>query len=397
MLQQRLFRGRPAAILLAVTTCSNVVLADPVPSFQRLGDLPGGAFSSGASAVSADGLVVVGSSASSTGTEAFCWTASGGMVGLGYLPSATLFSTASGVSGDGSVVVGSSRFTPGSSQLEAFRWTETGMVGLGVLPDAPPAQFRSNAYGVSVDGATVVGEAVGYGSSTENAFRWTALDGMVPLREPGLGSQSYGVSPDGGVIVGNAHMAGSSTAGQAFRWTAADGMVGLGVIAGGQEPSAARAVSGDGWVIVGESRSPNAGGSSFREAFCWTPDAGMVGLGDLPGGQFHSLAKDVSADGSIVIGSGTTALGSEAFIWNETAGMRSLQELLLNDLGLDLGGFTSLLDATGISDDGITIVGSGINADGHTEAFIATIPEPSTALLVAIMGLAAIHRRRQTM
>ncbi len=57
-------------------------------SFQGLGDLPGGRFSSYASGVSADGSVVVGSSESTAmfTVEAFRWTQSTGMVGLGDLP-----------------------------------------------------------------------------------------------------------------------------------------------------------------------------------------------------------------------------------------------------------------------------------------------------------------------
>ncbi len=381
-----------SVLILALISGSNAALADP-PSFQGLGDLPGGGFVSGATAISANGQAVVGTSESSTGTEAFHWTASGGIVGLGYLPSGNLFSAAYGISGDGSVVVGSGRFSPGSSQLEAFRWTEaTGMVGLGFLPDANPAQFRSNAYGVSADGITVIGESVGYGSSTANAFRWTEGGGMVSLREPGLGSKAYGTSPDGSVIVGNADFGGSS-AGEAFLWSAADGMIGLGRLPGADDPSVARAVSADGWTIVGESRSPNAGGSNFREAFRWTLDDAMVGLGDLPGGEFHSLAKAISGDGSVIIGSGTTESGAEAFIWTDAAGMRPLQDLLVDDLGLDLGGFSRLLDATGISADGLTIVGTGINADGNTEAFIARIPEPSSMVLLAAGSLVVFRRR----
>ena len=54
-------------------------------SFQGLGDLPGGVFSSSAGGVSADGSVVVGSGTSANGYEAFRWTQATGMVGLGDL------------------------------------------------------------------------------------------------------------------------------------------------------------------------------------------------------------------------------------------------------------------------------------------------------------------------
>ena len=121
----------------------------------------------------------------------------------------------------------------------------------------------------------------------------------------------------------------------------------------------------------------------------------MVGLGDLPGGGFDGLANDVSGDASIVVGSGNSASGGEAFIWDSTRGMRSLREVLLDlALGPILSGWT-LLEATGISDDGLTIVGEGINPSGQSEAWIAVIPEPSTSLLLGLglAGLAMLRRR----
>ena len=59
----------------------------PTPSFTLLGDLPGGAFMSRATAVSADGTTVVGYSTSTAlnpagGDEAFRWK-DGQMIGLG--------------------------------------------------------------------------------------------------------------------------------------------------------------------------------------------------------------------------------------------------------------------------------------------------------------------------
>ena len=60
--------------------------ANAQPMFMGIGDLPGSTFESRASAVSADGLVVVGGGRSASGREAFRWTARGGRVGLGDLP-----------------------------------------------------------------------------------------------------------------------------------------------------------------------------------------------------------------------------------------------------------------------------------------------------------------------
>jgi hypothetical protein len=76
--------------------------------------------------------------------------------------------------------------------------------------------------------------------------------------------------------------------------------------------------------------------------------------------------------------------------------MRQLDDVL-RGLGLDLGDWT-LTSATGISADGLTIVGSGQHPfhNGVNEAWIAVIPEPGTGLLVmtGLLGLAYRQRRR---
>jgi probable HAF family extracellular repeat protein len=73
-------------------------------TFTGLGDLPGGKFQSDATAVSADGTVAVGRSASAAGDEGFRWkSGDNSMVGLGDLPGGHYASTATGVSSDGNV------------------------------------------------------------------------------------------------------------------------------------------------------------------------------------------------------------------------------------------------------------------------------------------------------
>ena len=107
----------------------------------------------------------------------------------------------------------------------------------------------------------------------------------------------------------------------------------------------------------------------------------MVGLGDLPGTSFFSLANDVSGDGSVVAGRGYGNSGPVAMLWDEDHGMRDLNALLLG-LGLDLTGWR-LDEATGISDDGTMIVGAGYHF-GNQEGSIAVIPEPGTGLQVGL-------------
>ena len=201
-------------------------------------------------------------------------------------------------------------------------------------------------------------------------------------------SRAFGVSSDASVVIGYGSSALSwesyEGATEAFRWTNDGGMVGLGDLPGGYFDSVECAVSSDGQVIVGKGSS-TASFASFEgatEAFLWTNDGGMVGLGDLLGGHFWSVANAVSSDGKVVVGGGHAEVDWEAFVWDSVNGMRSLKDVLVNQCGLELTG-CSLRNAYGISADGLTIVGIGDNPNGDTEAWIVTIPEPTTLALLS--------------
>src|SRR5262245_34961697 len=103
---------------------------------------------------------------------------------------------------------------------------------------------------------------------------------------------------------------------------------GLGATPGAVTRSAT-GVSDNGSIVVGAS---NAGedevGLPANEAFRWTNSEGMVRLGHLPGSG-ESVARGVSAVGSIVVGSGPSISGvEEAFRWTSGSGMVGLGDLL---------------------------------------------------------------------
>jgi probable HAF family extracellular repeat protein len=384
----------------ALAYANSLVAAQFIP----LGDLPGGEISSHASAISGDGTTVVGASSPYRPyidfPDAIRWSEEEGLVNLQTVPlERGPMSLATSASLDGGVIVGTMRHDPvgSNSYSEPFRWTASeGIVGLGYLDDGDTPV--GSAGDVSADGKVIVG-----GSSSANghseAFFWTSGEGLVGLGDlPGgeFSSTATGISADGSVVVG----VGTSEQGiEAFRWTASAGMVPLGDLPGGFFGSGADAISGDGSTIVGSGRSVLSGGA--LEAFRWTDALGMQALGDLPGGDFYSAARATSYDGTIVLGFGSSAAGTMAFVWDEAQGMRDLQEVLTahHDLGNAMAGW-QLSSASGISDDGLSLVGWGSNPDGNTEAWLVrldrplTAPEPGT-LTLFLAGIASVTRSRR--
>jgi probable HAF family extracellular repeat protein len=335
-------------------------------TFTPLGDLPAGPRDSIAFGISADGGIVSGSGVDFQGkTRAVRWSSSIGMINLGKLPGGADVSTAGSgrsISGDGAVVVGYSGSA--NAQTEAFRWTsETGMVGLGTLEPL----YSTVAWSVSGDGSTVVGYADS--SADPQAFRWTANEGMQRLS--GMTADSSGASAaswDGSVIVGQSLANGKK---EAFRWTSEEGPIGLGFLSAADFDSDPKDITPDGSVIVGTSTSYNG-----TRSFHWTEADGMIDIGNL--GTRDTYAMAVSGNGTAIVG---TADGTQAFLWTKDGGMADLQSLLTH-LGIDLTGWR-LRQARSISADGTTITGFGDGPRGR-EAWVATIPEPSTSVLAAL-------------
>ena len=366
------------ASVVAALTATGAPIAGAAVSFQGLGALPGPAFYSFPRAVSSDGGAVVGKSISATNGTAFLWTPGGGMVPVGN----NVISEGYGISDNHAIIVG-------QYLNEASRWTSsTGMTSIG---DLPGGNGGGRGLAVTGDGSVIVGSS--FSTSGLETYRWTAAGGMVGLGDlPGgnFMSEAFGVSDDGSVIVGY----GTDAAGeQPMRWTAAGGMTKLGTVPAGFIGGIAGNITADGSVVSGQL---NITGST-SEAFRWTATDGYLTLGDLAGGADRSIASGISDDGSIIIGFGTTASGTAPFIWDAASGMRNLQTVLVNDLGLDLTGWT-LQNATDVSADGRTIVGYGLDPAGNTEAWIATVPEPAAAGLMAVVvtALSSARRRRST-
>jgi len=363
-------------------------------------------------------------------------------IGTGPATAPRAATSASDLSGDGSTVVGvlahnlpTDDCSP--SERSGFVWTEArGMT----LIDAPEG-FRLDPTSVSYDGRVVVGNLTGHETSPDEAFRWTESGGLESL---GTGA-AYGVSADGAYVFGSISTSSpyyydipvdvntdphappvpvdqrliatevfsasadlSAFTGSAafspfdgptvFRLEPGSTQSPLPILPAGYDEwiSYGTRISADGSTIVGPINGPPYSREDNRtEAFVWREGEPLLPLGyvgiDLSDHP-ESWARDVSGDGSVVVGYSYTADDVSAFVWTEETGMQSL-EVLLTQAGVDLGDW-ELHDIAGISDDGRTLVATGLDGVAF-RSFLVVIPEPGTGLLLSLgLSFMAHHGRR---
>lgn len=300
--------------------------------------------------ISGNGGVVVGCASysntqgNSHQTLAFKWTLEGGSVLLSDLPGGAVNSCAHSASMDGTVIVGVGTSYPETT--EAVRWTDGVIQGLGDVQDGLPS---SSAFDVSENAATIVGAGFG------KAFKWQ--DGVMI----GLGnlpggevSRATGVSSDGRIVVGT----GANNEGKivAVHWVENEIASLPGFPLALNLSVEVTGVSADGQMIVGNLNSSPQGLRGFR----WTTDSLL---------EFGTQAFAISGDGSTVVG----ALYADSIIWDDTNGMRILEEVLETELGLFLGSWKPV-QAYAVSFDGQTIAGvARRQSDGVSRGFIARL------------------------
>lgn len=216
---------------------------------------------------------------------------------------------------------------------------------------------------ISADG-TVASGISGSGAGNR-ALRWTAAGGfedLGTLRGDDSGpAQAERISGNGHVVVGLAET--DSGQYRAFRWKD-DQMTDLGTLrSDGQGTSHAIGVSYDGSVVVGQASTDN---TLFRasRAFRWEEGGGMTDLGTLRAGNAGiSIASGVSADGVFVVGrTATNDIRSyRAFLWEEGNGMTDLGTLRSDGLGVS--------HAFDLSANGDVVVGMSESDDPGSRAF----------------------------
>lgn len=320
--------------------------------------------------ISADGSVVVGEAVSSN-FEAFRWTQANGIEGLGTFPNPGGFpsSQARACSADGAVIVGSSMM-PNSLNEDGSqcRWPlPNGPLYLGNLGGTTGGVAR----GVSSDGSVIVGYSSNASFNLE-AFRWTS-SGMIGLGDLGTGgtfnSQASAVSGDGSLVVGLASASGVYD--RSFKWTQATGIQQLGPATFRVIGLSRNGVFAAGGNVGRASRVDVASGTALP-----IPHVAIPGLN-----TDTDTAWAANADGSVIVGmmnlSTSNGFFGRAFIWDATHGPRIIQDMLINDFGLgaQLSGW-ELNAATCISDDSLSIAGYGFAPSGEQAGWLVRLPHP---------------------
>jgi uncharacterized membrane protein len=365
-------------------------------TFTGIGQLDGTSTPIGsyANGVSADGSIVVGASYlfdpgfGFTVAHGTRWTPSGGLQDLGHFTLSA--SVATRTSNDGNTIAGYAGFVTGTGEVEprnAIYWTNAGAIPQGALISVFPDPVGYISTDVSADGSVIIGQtrAPGPEPVPDQAFRFTQSGGAQILAQPAGYSgpaSANAISADGSLIVGYSE---GPDALKAWRWTAAGGVQILPGVPTGV-PAAAYGVSANGQVIVGDFNT---------QAMRWTAGGGFQALGL---GAFSSTAVDASADGSVIVGNGyfdASQTAPSAFIWDAAHGMRDLRSVLISDFHLGEPTMWTLTEATGISDDGLTIVGNGIDRLGVREGWVVHIPAPGALPLLGAAVLFGLRGRRE--
>lgn len=321
--------------------------------------------------LSKDGSVVMGSGIWSGDT--------------GFIPSTTGNNLES-LSRDGSTIVGTVGSTSGWHAA-----TYDHSLSPQFLP-MPSNVNTSTAYAVSLDGSVIAGwwapQSVDGSHVKNSGFAWSMTGGFIDM---GLAPNGYVGEPT--AISDDGHTILTVTPSAAYLWTADGGYEDIGSFpnAPGGE-ILAWSMSGDGNSVVGTvfgaPRLP------YATAFLWTRDGGFSGLGDSYG-KISTQAYAVSADGRIVVGSTGYSSNQRAMVWDAKNGVRDLTTLLI-DNGFDLGG--TILDyATGISDDGQTILVDNLLIHLSMPIDLMTIPEPTLLGFAAACMLFVGRPQRRTL
>ncbi len=358
----------------------------------QLPERPGVSNKTVASAISADGTVIAGVSDGIV----VRWVNGGAPQILGDLPGGTAKPNLVTISADGTTVVGVTGSTA-HPDGEPFRWTQaSGMVGLGLLPNAQNAYYQQPS--VSADGSVVCASGSvmpAPGRYLSAAWRWTSTGGLAPLPPlPGDDATTIYATGNDGRAVGQSSVTPDSANGVTGRYTYvlwdAAGNVSVLPLPPGVTNVYVSMATPDGSAFVGVGRQPNGDSVLLRWTTAGVDIVGSFDYLSYPNGV--PLAA-VSNDASVAYGYGK--------IWDAANGVRDLKAVLLENYGVTAvqrwrlsansnGGGSPLVRISGNS---LIIAGTGYDPNEVSpseavgiEGWIAALPVPTGILPNAFNG-----------
>jgi hypothetical protein len=204
------------------------------------------------------------------------------------------------------------------------------------------------------------------------AFHWTSSSGLVPLELLGASfpgssnpptNRATKIADDGSLIGGFAQTE------LVDRWPALwtpDG-------AGSLLPSGVFSDDSPGEILSVSADGSRVAGIWNLEGFYWTPAAGVVRLGTVPGGQ--TFPNAIAAGGRLIFGKNQTGFfdPAAAFVWTETNGMRALGDIAASHGAILPPGLT-LDNVLAASTDGSVVLGTAFDETFAFYTFVLQLP-----------------------
>lgn len=300
-------------------------------------------------AVSGDGSIVVGSATYSSVWHAFRWTPSTGLVDI--VPTLGMYWAVARYITRGGTYIAGYKFTPSGNR--AAVWSSAGLS----LFEPSSSYTSSYAEAMSESGTSVYGVLEQPG---QRAVAW--INGVLryPTHLPGMNNSSFrGCSSDGRFAVGNQWDSNDPWLTKGFVYARdTQAVIDIGSLQG--QYTILEAISSSGRFAFGTS-VVNGVGHGVR----WSAKFGLEDL--TPRTTAEILFTAANKDGTAAVGR-----SGEAIYWSTTTGLITLRELAIRR-GVAVGPW-EFISATGISDEGNTIVGYGYTPSG-ARGFRMTLPK----------------------
>lgn len=318
------------------------------------GALPNGSSLCELQAISRDGTTAAGfSDDGAAGVQATYWKTLSGLVAMGAPGNPPVpHSAGFGVSGNGAYIVG-------ANGSHAFEWH----LAYKDISGPTKGVIFTQAKAANTDGSVVVGVANNAGIGV--AAKWTPAAGVATLTGKTQG-QANTVNADGSVIAGAVKSGAYLVPAE---WT--NGTQTLLGLPSGYVQGRVDGISSDASILVGE--VSNAAGT-VQHATEWY--RGRYRLLDLGSAKTEALAT--SDNGYVIVGSN----GSSAALWTAQNGEQPLASYL-NGIGVSTAD-VALGVMRGVSADGTVIVGVGTTSDGLTHSVVVKIVLPPTLSALSV-------------